>query len=200
MADQTFNELHLMSIDGIPGQVLRGMYKDTSIDRFKRIIALMNQTAISSWENLQLFYMGNEMTNERTLQSYEIQDGGIIRFSITESTNEKREPPASSKILLSDTLVLPSYDEAAFGGKVLRTVFAVDVDSNRSHNVGPVTLGMPVKQFIQKVANALGIEAEHLRIIYSGKQLQEGRTLLDYNLQDEATVHCVLRVKGGLTL
>jgi hypothetical protein len=63
MADQTFNELHLMSIDGIPGQVLRGMYKDTSIDRFKRIIALMNQTAISSWENLQLFYMGNEMTN-----------------------------------------------------------------------------------------------------------------------------------------
>jgi hypothetical protein len=71
---------------------------------------------------------------------------------------------------------LPSYDEAAFGGKVLRTVFAVDVDSNRSHNVGPVTLGMPVKQFIQKVANALGIEAEHLRIIYSGKQLQEGRS------------------------
>jgi len=199
MADETFNELHLMSIDGIPGQVLRGMYKDMSIDRFKRIIALMNQTAIGSWENLQLFYMGNEMTNERTLQSYEIQDGGIIRFSVSEST-EKRAPPASSKILLGDSLALPSYDEAAFGGKVLNTVFAVDVDSNRSHNVGPVTLGMPVKQFINKVASAQGIEAEHLRLIYSGKQLQEGRTLLDYNLQDEATVHSVLRVKGGLAL
>jgi hypothetical protein len=41
--------------------------------------------------------------------------------------------------------------------------------------VGPVKLGMPVKNFIEKVATRQGIDPEHLRIIYQGKQLQEGR-------------------------
>lgn len=93
---------------------------------------------------------------------------------------------------------LPSYDEAGFSGKELRTVFALDVDQSRSMNVGPVKLGMPVKTFIEKVASRQGIDPEHLRIIYKGKQLKEGNSLMDYGLQDEATVHCVIRVLGGV--
>ena len=93
---------------------------------------------------------------------------------------------------------LPPYDEAEFSGKELKTVFALDVDQSRSMNVGPVKLGMPVKIFIEKVASRQGIDPEHLRIIYNGKQLKKGNNLLDYGLQDEATVHCVIRVLGGI--
>jgi hypothetical protein len=92
---------------------------------------------------------------------------------------------------------LPSYDEAGFSGKELRTIFALDVDQSRPINVGPVKLGMSVKVFIEKVASRQGVDPEHLRIIYKGKQLKEGNSLLDYGLQDEATVHCVIRVLGG---
>ena len=50
-----------------------------------------------------------------------------------------------------------------------------------------------VKEAIQRKE---GIAPEHQRLIYSGKQLQEG-TLADYAVPKEATLYLVLRLKGG---
>lgn len=57
-----------------------------------------------------------------------------------------------------------------------------------------------IESIKQKIADQEGVEESTQRLIFGGKQLENGKTLQDYDVGEDATVHLVLRLRGGASV
>ena len=64
----------------------------------------------------------------------------------------------------------------------------------QSLNFEPTDNVIVIKNALQEKE---GIQIDQIKLIYSGKQLNDDKTLESYNIAAGATIHMVLQLRGG---
>jgi len=186
--DYGYDTLYVSAVDTSEQKLtLCDMMRDDTVERLKRIVARRIGKP-GTWSQLSLNFAGEELTNdESTLGSYGIQNGDTIyrAFAIDPRVAPEKPVPEDP----------PSYSEAVEDKKI-KTVFFKALD-DRTYTLEDISLKGTVGYLRKRLAEEKYINEDYLRFLYGTKQLSDETVLRDLGLQNECTIHIVVRFPGG---